>query len=74
MDLGAVLARLDPLQQAAVDLVYFQGFSPADAARAMAVERNSLVAALAGSFRQVADWVLGDDGAEIPPLVQRPAS
>lgn len=64
VDLGSVLARLDPLQQAAVVLVYFRGFSSTDAARIMAVEHSTLTAALAGTFRQLADWVLSEDGAQ----------
>ena len=84
MNLAEVLALLDPLEQRAVALVYFEGRTSAEAARILAVERVVVVAALALAFRRVARSVLDDDDAHlarvtpIPTLTrweaERPAS
>lgn len=58
--LSDLLARLDPIQQQAVHLVYFEGRSSKEAARVLAVERTVLLAALAAAFRRIARSVAED--------------
>ncbi len=61
MDLGERLAGLDPLQQTAVTLVYFEGRTVSDVARLLAIERLDVGAALARAFEGVARWVMDED-------------
>ena len=56
-----LLERLEPFQQRVVRLVYFEGRSPAEAARILTVERVAVGAALAISFRRIAQWTLDDE-------------
>lgn len=58
MNLGDALAGLDPLEQKAVALIYFDGRTYADAAQILGVERATVAAAVARAFRVVSRWAL----------------